>query len=65
MEVVDTTAKDAMAAAATDTTAVGMMAADSPGVAVTTTTWRRGVAAAEDSACRARHRDAVCNSQAG
>ena len=41
MEAVDTTAKDVMAAAATDTTAVGMMAADSPGVAVTTTMWRR------------------------
>ena len=47
MEAVDTTAKDVMAAAATDTTAVGMMAADSPGVAVTTTTWRR---------CRGRRR---------
>ena len=64
MEAVDTTAKDVMAAAATDTTAVGMMAADSPGVA-RDDDYVAAVSATDYSACRARHRRAVSDSQAG
>ena len=41
VETMDMTAMDAMAAAATETTAEGTMAAYLPGVAVTTTMWRR------------------------
>ena len=65
MEAVDTTAKDVMAAAATDTTAV--RGHDGGGLAGggRDDDYVAAVSATDYSACRARHRRAVSDSQAG